>query len=117
MARSSRWRTCWNWPLVEDDTAGLEAGRFIELNKQLSHHSSQVLDDLLSVLLHLRGGTVAIGVCVHTAHDGSNRRFLPIPSWWVGDIGSQEDDRLLEHWRPALWLQDVVDASQFDTDL
>lgn len=32
---------------------------------------------------------------------GSNRRFLPIPSWWVGDIGSQEDDRLLEHWGPT----------------
>lgn len=29
-----------------------------------------------------------------------NRRLLPIPSWGVGDIGSQEDDRLLEHWRP-----------------
>lgn len=32
---------------------------------------------------------------------GSDRRLLSIPSWRVGDISSQEDDRLLEHWRPV----------------
>ena len=63
---------------VEDDAGGLEAGGLVELNEQLSYHGSQVLDDLLSVLLHAHGGTVAVGVCVHAAHDGSNRRFLPI---------------------------------------
>lgn len=57
---------------VEDDAGGLEACGFVELNEQLSNHSSQVLDDLLSVLLYAHGGTVAVGVCVHAAHDGSN---------------------------------------------
>lgn len=54
---------------VEDDPGGLEACRFVELNEQLPHHGSQVLDDLLSVLLYTHGGAVAVGVCVHAAHD------------------------------------------------
>lgn len=102
--------------LIEDDVGGLEACRSVELNEQLLHNSSHVVDDLLSGMLHMHGGTVAVWGCVHATHDSSNRRVLPIPSW-VGDNGSQEDDRLLEHWRPALWQQDVVDACQFDTDL
>lgn len=51
---------------------------------------------------------------------GSDRRLLSIPSWRVGDIGSQEDDRLLEHWRPVrkwvlatqasdnAWMPDII---------
>lgn len=54
---------------VEDDAGRLEACRFVELNEQLTHHGSQVLYDLLSVLLYAHGGTVAVGVCVHAAHD------------------------------------------------
>ena len=85
---------------VEDDAGGLEVCSFVDLSGQFSHHSSQVLNDLLSVLC-TQGGTVAVEVCIHAAQYCSNRRFLPICSWWVGDIGSQEDDRLLEHWRPT----------------
>lgn len=102
--------------LVECYVRGLEACKFVELNGKLSNHSSQVLADLL-VLLYTHCGTVAVGVCGHATHNCRNRRFLPIPSWWVGDIGSQEDDRLLQHWRPALWQQDFVDTSQFDSEL
>jgi hypothetical protein len=57
---------------VEDDAGGLEAGRFVQLNELLSYHGSQVLNDLLLVLLHTHSDTVAVGVCVHAAHDGSN---------------------------------------------
>lgn len=54
---------------VEDDAGGLEAGRLVELDEQLPDHGSQVLDDLLSVLLDTHGGAVAVGVCIHAAHD------------------------------------------------
>lgn len=57
---------------VEDDASGLEACRFVELNEQLLHHSSQVVDDLLSELLYVHGGIVAVGVCIHPVQDGSN---------------------------------------------
>ena len=73
---------------VEDDAGGLEAGGLVELNEQLSYHGSQVLDDLLSVLLHAHGGTVAVGVCVHAAHDlwtdtVSRGQGLQVSLFWV----------------------------------
>lgn len=54
---------------VEDDACGLEARGLVELDEELAHHGGQVLDDLLPVLLDPYGGTVAIGVGVHAAHD------------------------------------------------
>lgn len=96
---------------VIDDPSGFEACGFVELDQQLSNHVSKVLNylltieellgDLLAGGLHPNGGTVPAGVPIHTANDSSNGRLLPIPCWGVRDIGSQEDDRLLEHRGPA----------------
>ena len=54
---------------VEDDAGGLETRGLVELDEQLAHHGRQVLDDLLPVLLHAHGGTVAVRVGIHAAHD------------------------------------------------
>ena len=54
---------------VEDDAGRLEARGLVELDEQLAHHGRQVLDDLLPVLLHAHGGTVAVRVGIHAAHD------------------------------------------------
>lgn len=53
---------------VENDARGLEAGGFVELNEQLSHHVGQILNDLLPWPLHSHGGTVPAGMSVHTAN-------------------------------------------------
>lgn len=53
---------------VEDDPGWLVAGRFVELDEELSHHGSQVLDDLLSGPLDPHCSTVPAGVGVHAAH-------------------------------------------------
>lgn len=53
---------------VEDDPGGLVAGRFVELDQELTHHGGQVLDDLLSGSLDPHRSTVPAGVGVHAAH-------------------------------------------------
>lgn len=73
---------------VEDDARGLEARGLVELDEQLADHGGQVLNDLLAVLLDPHGGTVAVGVSVHAAHDllGHDRacvRSPPKPQRWV----------------------------------
>lgn len=42
-------------------------------------------------------GAVATGVTVHAAHYRCDGRLLPITSWRMSDVGTQEDDGLLEH--------------------
>lgn len=42
-------------------------------------------------------GNPAEGADTH----GSDGGLLPVPGGWVSDVGPQEDDGLLEHWRPA----------------
>lgn len=54
---------------VEDDPGGFEAGGFVELDEELSHHVGQVLNDLLARTLHTHRGTVPAGVGVHAAHN------------------------------------------------
>ncbi len=95
---------------VVDDACGLESGRLVELNEELSHHVGEILDDFLAVELllgqvlawglHSHGGTIAAGVPIHATHHSRNGRFLPIACRWVSDIGPQKDDRLLEHGGP-----------------
>lgn len=96
---------------VIDDPCRFEACGLVELDQQLSNHGSEVMDHLLTIEellgdllaggLHPNSGTVPAGVAIHTANDSSNGRLLPIPCRGVGDICSQEDDRLLEHRWPA----------------
>lgn len=59
----------WDAVAVVDDSGGLEASRFVELDEQLSHHSSQVLDNVLAVLLHTDRGTVTTGMSIHAPDD------------------------------------------------
>lgn len=54
---------------VVDDSGWLEAGGLVKLDKQLSHHSGQILDDVLTVLLYPHCGTVSAGMSIHTAND------------------------------------------------
>ncbi len=54
---------------VVDDSGGLEAGGLVELNEQFSHHGGQVLDDVLTMLLHPDSGTVSAGMSIHTTND------------------------------------------------
>jgi len=53
---------------IVDDSGGLEAGGFVELDKQLPHHVSQVLDDVLTVLLNPHCGTVSTGMGIHATN-------------------------------------------------
>ena len=61
---------------VVDDPGGLETGRLVELDEQLSHHGGQVLYDILPVLLDPNRGTVPAGMGVHAAYhlEGGRRR-------------------------------------------
>lgn len=102
---------------VEDDSGGLEAGGLVELDEQLTHHIGQVFNDLLPGALHTHGSTVAAGVCVHTADHRCDRRLLPVPSWGVCNICSQENHWLLKNSRALVWDKDVVNATEFDIDL
>lgn len=54
---------------VVDDSGGLESGRLVELDEQLPHHGGQVLDDVLTVLLHSHCGTVSARMGIHTTND------------------------------------------------
>lgn len=46
-------------------------------------------------------GAVATGVTVHAAHHRCDGRLLPITSWRMSNIRTQEDDRLLENRGPG----------------
>lgn len=59
----------WDAIAVVDDPCGLEASGLVELDEQLSHHGGQVLNDVLTVLLHPNSGTVSAGMCIHTANN------------------------------------------------
>lgn len=54
---------------VVDDSGGLESGGFVELDQQLPHHSGQVLNDVLSVLLHSHCGTISAGMGIHATNN------------------------------------------------
>lgn len=53
---------------VEDDTCWLEACGAVKLDEQFTHHGGQLVDHLLSVLLHSHSRRIATGVSVHAAH-------------------------------------------------
>lgn len=57
---------------VENNARGLEAGGFVELNEQLSHHVGQILNDLLPRPLDSHGGAVPAGMSIHTANHLEN---------------------------------------------
>ena len=59
------------------------------------------LGHVLSGRLDSHRGAVTAGVAVHAAHHSCNGRLLPITSWGMSDICTQEDDRLLEHRGPG----------------
>lgn len=54
---------------VEDDAGWLEACGLVEVDEELPHHGGQLLDNLLSVLLHPHRGGVAARVGVHAAYN------------------------------------------------
>lgn len=54
---------------VVDDSGGLESGGLVKLNEQLPHHGGQVLNDVLTVLLHPHCGTVSAGMGIHTTNN------------------------------------------------
>lgn len=54
---------------VVDDSGGLEASGFVELDEELPHHGGQVLDDVLAMLLHTHRGAVSAGVGVHATNN------------------------------------------------
>lgn len=54
---------------VVDDSGGLEASGFVELDEELPHHGGQVLDDVLAMLLHTHRGAVPAGVGVHATNN------------------------------------------------
>lgn len=53
---------------VVDYARWFEACGFVELDEQLSHHGGQILNDVLTVLLHSHRGTVSAWVGIHTAN-------------------------------------------------
>lgn len=59
----------WDAIPIVDDPCGLEAGGLVELDQQLSHHGGQVLDDVLTVLLHSDRCTVSAGMGIHTTNN------------------------------------------------
>lgn len=54
---------------VVDDSGGLESSGLVELDEQFPHHGGQVLDDVLTVLLHPHCGTVSARMGIHTTND------------------------------------------------
>lgn len=54
---------------VVDYACWFEACGFVELDEQLSHHGGQILNDVLTVLLHPNRGTVSTWVGIHTANN------------------------------------------------
>ena len=54
---------------VEDDAGWLEASGLVEVDEELPNHGGQLLDNLLSVLLHSHRGGVAARVGVHAAYN------------------------------------------------
>lgn len=63
------WELAFRDPVsVEDDASRLEAGRFVKLDEQLTHHVGQVFNDLLPRSLHPHSSTVSAGVGIHTAY-------------------------------------------------
>lgn len=61
---------------IVDDPGGLEASGFVELDKQLPHHVGQVLDDVLTVLLHPHCGAVSAGVGIHATDHLKQHKFF-----------------------------------------
>lgn len=62
---------------IVDDPGGLEASGFVELDEQLSHHGGQILDDVLTMLLHTHRGAVSAGVGVHATNNLNNEKWTP----------------------------------------
>lgn len=67
---------------VENDPGGLEPGRFVELNKQFTHHVRQILNDLLPGSLDSHCGTVSAGMSIHTAYHLEDRGGREWHSWY-----------------------------------
>lgn len=61
------------------------------------NHAAELLNNILTVLLHADSSRVARRVGVHRTDNGRNRWLLIIASWWVGDVSAQENDRLVKH--------------------
>lgn len=59
----------WDAVSVVDDARWFKACGFVELDQQLSHHGGQILNDVLTVLLHPHRGTVSTWVGIHTANN------------------------------------------------
>lgn len=102
---------------VHDDPVGLKPRRLVEENQQFSNHGAEFLNNFLTMLLNTDGRGISRWVGVHGADDGSNGRLLVVAGRRMGNVGSQEDDRLVEHFGTNGRNQDAVDSSQFDVDL
>lgn len=61
--------TFWNAISIVDNTCGFEAGWLVELDQQLSHHCSQVLNDVLAVLLNAYCRAVPAWMGIHAANN------------------------------------------------
>lgn len=103
---------------VQDDAVRLVAvGGLVEHHKQLADHAAELLDHLLAVLLDANGGGVARRMRVHGPDHSGDRRLLVVASWWMRDVGAEEDDRLVEDLRADRRNEDRIDAPEFDVDL
>lgn len=52
---------------------------------------------ILSRCLHSHSGAVTAWMAVHAAHYSRYRRLLSVTCWWMSDVCTQEDDRLLKY--------------------
>lgn len=98
---------------VQYDTVWLVAtGTLVKHDQQFSDHGTQLLNDLLPVLLHSHSGCIAAGVSVHRAHHCSDRWLLVVSGWRVRDIRTEEDHRFVKYlnrpWLSGLWLNTLI---------
>lgn len=90
--------------------------RFVEHHQQFAHHTAQLLDHLLAVLLNSHGGGITRWMSIHRTNNRSNRRFFVVTCWWVCDISTKENHRLVENLRANRWNQNWVDSAELDVD-
>jgi hypothetical protein len=98
---------------IEVTTAEDTSTKVPENHEEFSYHASE----FLAVLLNMDCHRIPRWMRVHGVNDGSNRWFLVVSCWWVCDIGSEEDDRLVEYLRAYGWNEDRVDAIELNVNL
>lgn len=71
--------------------------RFVKHYQQLTHHTAELLDNFLAMLLDAHSGCISRRMGVHRTDNSRNRWFFIVASWWMCDISTEKDYRFVEY--------------------